>query len=255
MPEYRKKQSAITRSRWQSGKFDFLRKQEKRLCVRKDCSQSFDVAPSDLKKYCSSSCAASVSNAQRKISRSTKEKIAKSVRKAFSGRNHPLKGKQLVARKQAQCANELCGKIFKFERWKKRQFCSADCAIRAVGSRPTSPRAARAKAGVRKDLGDVYFFSRWEANYARALNLLGIKWVHQPKTFSLKTQKYTPDFYLPESDEYVEIKNFLSDYSRKRDSEFRELYPDLKLTLILKEDYLKLQDKLASKIKTWEYSR
>ncbi len=127
--------------------------------------------------------------------------------------------------------------------------------IKDIGSRPTSPRAARAKAGIRFDIDPkIYFFSRWEANYARLLNFQGMRWVHQPQTFRLKKQNYTPDFYLPEQDKFIEIKNFLSDYSKNRDEEFRKLYPNLRLDLILKKDYLKLQEKFAPKIKTWEYS-
>lgn len=129
------------------------------------------------------------------------------------------------------------------------------CSSHFNGSKPTSPKAARAKAGVRHDIDDkTYFFSRWEANYARILNFIGAKWVHQPKRFRLKSQYYTPDFYLPESNKYIEIKNFLSDYSLKRDNEFRELYPELELELILKEDYKKLEEQYAQLIPNWEFS-
>ncbi len=86
------------------------------------------------------------------------------------------------------------------------------------------------------------------------LNLRKIKWKFQPRTFNLKTQRYTPDFYLPHNDTYIEIKNFLSEYSLKRDREFRELYPDKKLVLILKEDYLNLQKEFSPVIKNWEFS-
>ena len=135
------------------------------------------------------------------------------------------------------------------------KYCSRMCAIRDVGSRPTSPRAARARAGIRPDISQtIYFFSRWEANFARLMNFLRIKWVHQPRTFQLHSQKYTPDFYLPEMGTYIEIKNFLSAYSRNRDEEFRRLYPDLELRLILKDEYLALQNTYAHKIPLWEYS-
>lgn len=100
----------------------------------------------------------------------------------------------------------------------------------------------------------MYFYSRWEANFARILNLLKIKWVFQPESFDLKFQKYTPDFYLPEYDLYVEIKNFLSNYSAKRDKAFRKLYPDKNLSLILRPEYTKLQSGFAEYIKEWEFS-
>jgi len=65
---------------------------------------------------------------------------------------------------------------------------------------------------------------------------------------------YTPDFYLPDSDTWIEIKNFLSDYSRDRDENFRKMYPDLELMLILKDEYLELQEEFAQQIEEWEFS-
>ncbi len=124
-----------------------------------------------------------------------------------------------------------------------------------MGGKPTSAKASRGKAGIRKDISEtIYFHSRWEANYARMLNYLGVKWEYEPKTFDLGMQNYTPDFYLPETDEYIEVKNFLWKYSKIRDEKFRKLYPGIKLKMILKEDYLKLQEKYAKLIKDWEYN-
>jgi hypothetical protein len=82
---------------------------------------------------------------------------------------------------------------------------------------------------------------------------LGIKWEYEPRIFDLESQNYTPDFYLPEIDTYVEIKNFLWKYSKIRDRKFRKLYPNIKLKMILKEDYLKLENKYSHLIKNWEY--
>jgi len=123
-----------------------------------------------------------------------------------------------------------------------------------VGGKPTSPKASRGKAGIRKDISDkIYFYSRWEANYARLLNHLKIEWEYEPKTFDLGSQNYTPDFYLPKFDKYIEVKNFLWKYSKIRDQKFRKLYPDIKLQLLLKEDYLKLENKYSHLIPNWEY--
>ncbi len=123
-----------------------------------------------------------------------------------------------------------------------------------TGSRPTSPKAARAKAGIRKDVSDtIYFYSRWEANMARIFTYLGVSWVHQPKTFDLQGQMYTPDFYLPGYDLYVEVKNFLGEYSKERDERFRKLYSDTKLWLLLKPEYLELENRYSKLIPEWEY--
>lgn len=64
---------------------------------------------------------------------------------------------------------------------------------------------------------------------------------------------YTPDFYLPEEDTYIEVKNFMWKYSKERDEKFRTLYPTLKLKLILKDEYLELERKYSAFIVSWEY--
>lgn len=248
--EYRAKQSAITRAQWRLGKFEVIRKIEVRRCLRSECINDFSVQQSNPKKFCSRRCAALVNSPGRHHDVSTKLRISTSL----TGRKYPNRPKEPP--RFSLCL--YCWKEFKWRYWRAAanpiKYCSVSCLMKDVGSRPTSPRAARAKAGIRPDLGDCYFFSRWEANYARVLNFLGKKWIFQPKIFRLTNQNYTPDFYLPEDDTYIEIKNFLSDYSAKRDSEFRKLYPGLKLKLILKDEYLVIQKRFASKIKTWEYS-
>ena len=69
-------------------------------------------------------------------------------------------------------------------------------------------------AGIRDDLG-IFFRSRWEANYARVLNLLGILWLYEPTRFTTPYGSYAPDFYLPEREVYVEVKGRESDNRQK----------------------------------------
>ncbi len=249
--DYKKKQSIITKENWKRGIFNFHLKKEERKCARKECGKIFEAIPSDPKIYCSQSCAALVNNKKRKPpSEETKLKIAKALR----GRKNPYKGTKKVPKIEVICANPKCQKIFLSERWMHRKFCSVKCSIAITGSKPTSPRAARGKAGIRTDIDkNLYFYSRWEANIARLFNYLSIEWVFQPKTFDLKTQNYTPDFYLPKYNTFIEVKNFLWKYSKIRDEKFRDLYPNINLILLLKKDYLKLEKKYSLLIKNWEY--
>lgn len=249
--EYRKKQSVITRENWRKGIFKFRYKREKRICARKGCGKSFEVIPSNPKIYCSQSCAARVNNKKREPpSLETRLKVAKSLK----GRKNPFKGTIKVPRVKTICANPLCRKIFLRERWVNRKFCSNKCAMKVIGGEATSPKAARGKAGIRKDVSEtIYFYSRWEANIARLFNYLGSKWIYQPRTFNLVSQNYTPDFYLPDYNVYIEVKNFLWKYSEIRDKKFRELYSDINLILLLKKDYLELEKKYSQFIKNWEY--
>lgn len=253
-PEYRRKQSERTRKNWSDGVFDFIRKKEGRKCKRIGCENKFVVIPSDPKIYCSSRCSALVNNSKRAgPSYETKVKISLSLKGRVGVSRR--KGIIIVPRQEIICGNLDCHKIFYRERWMKRKFCSVACAMKVTGSKPTSPKASRGKAGIRKDIDNkTYFFSRWEANMARIYNYLGIKWIHQPQSFDIGNQSYTPDFYLPDQGEYIEVKNFLGDYSRNRDDKFRELYPKVTLTMILKEEYLKLEAKYSKLIQNWEYN-
>lgn len=50
--------------------------------------------------------------------------------------------------------------------------------------------------------------SMTEARWAAYFDLAGMPYVHEPETFELsKKEWYTPDFFLPEQDTYVEVKN------------------------------------------------
>lgn len=251
--DYQKGQSKIAKSAWKRGSYNhLLSKVEERKCKKQGCGNVFKVKYYDPKQFCSRNCSAAHNNSTRgPMSLETRLKISESIKK--SPYHYTAKGKIIVPRLIKNCLN--CGKKFATPKWQNHKYCCVGCSINDIGSRPTSPKAARAKAGVRLDISStLYFFSRWEANFARIMDLLKIKWVFQPKTFDLKYQNYTPDFYLPKYDVYIEIKNFLSDYSLKRDNSFRKLYPKEKLILILKSDYLKLQDDFSRHIKNWEFS-
>ncbi len=51
---------------------------------------------------------------------------------------------------------------------------------------------------------------------------------------------------------YVEIKNFMSEYSKMRDKMFRRTFPDKKLDLILKETYLEIKANYKDLVEAWE---
>lgn len=93
------------------------------------------------------------------------------------------------------------------------------------------------KSGYRKDL-DLNLRSNWEANFARILKGYKIVFEFEPKVFTFPvkrgTKGYTPDFYLTEIDEWVEIKGYLDDKSKIKIKRFKRYYPDEfeKLTFI-----------------------
>lgn len=249
-PEYRDKQAKITKGNVAKGVYAGLKKTEERLCARNSCDKVFAVSPSDPKRFCSQGCAAMVNNSKRTWTESTRQKISESA----IGRPSPFKGVLKVPRITVVCANPKCQKVFTHERYRSRKYCSVHCNMAVTGGKPTSPKASRGKAGVRKDVNDsIYFYSRWEANMARLYTYLGVKWEYAPRSFDIGGHTYTPDFYLPEIDTYIEVKNFWGEYSRVRDERFRASHPTVRLDVILKDEYLELEQTYAHLIPSWEY--
>lgn len=85
----------------------------------------------------------------------------------------------------------------------------------------------------------------WELNYAKYLDLNCIKWIRNKDIFSYifdgKDRKYTPDFYLIESDEYIEIKG----YKTEKDSAKWSQFPShRKLQVLMKKELLALDIKI-----------
>ena len=97
------------------------------------------------------------------------------------------------------------------------------------------------KAGKRKDLGDMFFRSSWEANYARYLNHNNIDWEFEPKHFELENETtYTPDFYLKETNEYIEVKGYWMEDAKEKYEMFKSQYPEVKIRLVDEESYKQL---------------
>jgi hypothetical protein len=82
----------------------------------------------------------------------------------------------------------------------------------------------------------ILFRSRLEARWAIFFDAFNLEWVYEPDCFILSNnQKYTPDFYLPKFDLYIEIKPSLwwqnIDYHANRYKIFE------KNLLILSDDF------------------
>lgn len=56
---------------------------------------------------------------------------------------------------------------------------------------------------------------------ARQLDEAGIEWHYEPRRFLLSVGCYTPDFYLPEFDTWLEIKGYMRPKERERIEVFR----------------------------------
>lgn len=87
----------------------------------------------------------------------------------------------------------------------------------------------------------VTLHGKWEVAYAKWLDLQHVKWERCkdsfPYTFQNKLRKYTPDFYLLDTCEYVEIKGYKTE---KDDAKWRQFPKDKKLKILVENDLKQL---------------
>jgi hypoxanthine phosphoribosyltransferase len=92
-----------------------------------------------------------------------------------------------------------------------------------------------------------------ERECARLLDFYGVPWRYEPRTFALEeaedgriTEAFTPDFYLPEQDLYVEVtvmKQALVTRKNRKLRKLRERYPDVRIKLFYRRDIERLAQK------------
>lgn len=101
----------------------------------------------------------------------------------------------------------------------------------------------------------VNFAHPSEYDFARLLDFYAIEWFYEPRSFPLQWEKgqamerFTPDFYLPGLDLYVELttmkQNLVTAKNRKL-RRLRELYPEVQIILLYKNDYDRLFARYSS---------
>lgn len=107
-----------------------------------------------------------------------------------------------------------------------------------ISKRKSGNAYQHTKTGFRKDI-NLNVRSSWEANFVRVLNLYKINFKFEPTVFPFPikrgTKGYTPDFYLSDHDEWIEIKGYLDDKSKTKLKRFKRYFPDEfeKLTCVI----------------------
>jgi hypothetical protein len=94
-----------------------------------------------------------------------------------------------------------------------------------------------------------------EAEFAHVLDFYNIPWEYEPHTFSLQwddegkvTEAFTPDFYLPDFNLYVELTTQRQKLVWKKNKKIRllkELYPEVNVKIIYGRDYRSLLKKFG----------
>ncbi|MBM4435536.1 MAG: hypothetical protein FJ028_10680 [Chloroflexi bacterium] len=95
----------------------------------------------------------------------------------------------------------------------------------------------------------VRFAHRSERRFARILSFYRLRWEYEPHTFPLTDREsFTPDFWLPDLDTYVELTHVRrANASRKvrKLRRFRELNPDKRIHVLFRRDLEALHTKYS----------
>jgi hypothetical protein len=99
----------------------------------------------------------------------------------------------------------------------------------------------------------VSFAHRSERQFASLLDFYQIEWQYEPTSFDLEwdedgnvVKRFTPDFYLPSYNLYIEITTLNQKLVTKKNRKvrrLRELYPHIQCKIFYQRDYLSLVTK------------
>lgn len=129
------------------------------------------------------------------------------------------------------CENPDCGKRFKVYPSVDRKYCSVRCFVLMDLDRRRQPKPyMRGEGNPRygkvpthqhskwcNTLRGEHVRSSWEKRVADWLYLNGFDYVYEPEAFKVADgMTYTPDFYVPFWEEYLEVKGYWKEISREK---------------------------------------
>jgi predicted nuclease of restriction endonuclease-like RecB superfamily len=95
------------------------------------------------------------------------------------------------------------------------------------------------------------FAHQVERELARIFDELGLPWEYEPTTFVLErdadgrvTEAFTPDFYLPEQDMYVECTTMRQRLTNRKNRKLRKLRAKgILVTVLYRRDFERLRER------------
>tara|TARA_Y100001938_G_C8067744_1_gene421258 strand:- start:874 stop:1245 length:372 start_codon:yes stop_codon:yes gene_type:complete len=95
--------------------------------------------------------------------------------------------------------------------------------------------------------------SRFEFDFATYLENNSIEFEYEQHKFTYvpKDRTYTPDFYLPKFDMFIETKGQFVGSDRSKHKLIAEQYPDLDLRFVFQNDKVKLSKKSKTTYADW----
>lgn len=155
-------------------------------------------------KFCNLSCSAQHNNRLRVGTRSVESRLKTS--KAVKGARKPLsQSMDCLWCKNNFLATREIGRGFK-------PFCSVKCSSTSRAEKCKAIALARGFGGYnskKTEYQGVMFDSTWEVRIAKDLDANHVAWKRPEKMKLSSGQHYTPDFYLPSYDVYLDPKAYV----------------------------------------------
>jgi hypothetical protein len=122
--------------------------------------------------------------------------------------------------------------------------------LEAAKTKGIEGRCAQSAGVSRDDARLPEFAHSSEREFARVMDFYRIRWEYEPKTFPIEWDEagkvvsaFTPDFYLPDLDLYIELttmKQSLVTKKNRKVRRMRELYPEVNIKMLYERDYRNL---------------
>jgi len=208
----------------------------------------------------------SISRAQLKRGAKPSEKARRSValKKLWATRGHPrgMLGKHHTYKTRSRISVAHSGRI----RPRSQVIQAMKTRLLKYGTLANPRPATTWRQGWRTIGGNrIYFRSRWEANYARHLELLKasgevLLWEHEPETFWFEGIRrgcvsYLPDFRVTLKSgeiEYHEVKGWMDPASKTKLKRMRKYHPSVVVVLIDTKRYRAISKTASRVIRDWE---
>lgn len=212
-----------------------------------------------------------LTNKRRPPGEARRQRMSEVTKRTFSAKGHPrgMLGKKHSEEFSKAQSERVKARVFTPEQKKAMVDKMMRTKIERYGTgRPnwdeSSNPYSKARRGRREDLGNVFFRSAWEANYARYLNWLiergEIKaWEFECHTFVFHGEtrgviSYMPDFKVTNNDgshEWHEVKGWMRSTDRTKLKRMAKHYPDERMVLIDSKTYREIA-KWKALIPNWE---
>ena len=201
-----------------------------------------------IKHYCS--CGEELSDYRAKRCKFCYSKIQKI---SMQGKNNPAWkenkpkckscGKEITSRKYKRCSICYIEYMIKYphnkgirksKTWKDK--ISSSMKENGTTKGKNNPMFGRITHGKGSYYKKIWMRSSYEIAFVKWLDRKGIRWQYEPKTFDLGEMTYTPDFYLPEFNLYIEVKGYWRDDAKLKFEKFKQRYCGIRIKIVNKEE-------------------